>query len=54
MVNNLVQIALELFGQQDCFKTASGNATPVKVLHPEGSSELQLGSMQQICLIYHW
>ena len=30
MVNDLVQVALELFGQQDCLKAPRGDAAPTR------------------------
>ncbi len=54
VMDNLVQVGLELFGQQHSFKSSSGDASPVKVLHPQSSSQLQLSAMQQISLRYNW
>lgn len=53
MVNNLVQVALELCGQQDCLKAPGGDATPVKVLHPQSASQLQLRTVQEVCVAHY-
>jgi len=54
MMDNFVQVGLELFGQQNSFQASGGNAPPVKVLHPQSTSELQLSTMEQIRLGHYW
>jgi len=40
MMDDLVQVSLELFGQQNSFQASGGDAPPVEVLHPQSASEL--------------
>ncbi len=54
MMDNLVQVGLELFGQQNSFQASGGNSPPVKILHPQRTSELQLSTVKQIRLGHHW
>ena len=53
MVHNLVEVGFEVGGEQHGLQAPGGDATPVKVLHPEGPPELQLGAMQQVSLPHH-
>jgi len=40
MMDDLVQVGLELLGQQNSFQASGGDAPPVEVLHPQSTSEL--------------
>ena len=53
MVHNLVEVGFEVLGQQNSFQPPGGDAAPVKVLHSERPSELQLRPVEEVGLAHH-
>ena len=50
MGDDLLQLCLQLLWQQHGLQTPGGDPSAVKILHAQGTTQLQVGPVQQVSL----